>query len=199
LAAGGWSDGTRCVQETGVAGHMRLGIIAVVLLALARSAHAATIDFTFTETDGLGSVTAEGTLTAEPLGGDAWLATAGTATVSGAYVSGLFTLTPNPDAPGAAYSPSGMFIYDNQAFPGQAPELDVDGLLFAQGGTELNLWGNGSDTPYSFYEWPGPNGYFAVTGTFADGLDPSVPEPMSAALFAAGVAGLAAARLRRRS
>jgi len=122
-----------------------------------------TINFSFTITP----ETAFGSVNVTYEGGGAWLATAGSLTVTGGSDVGTWTLIPG--GPGVTYSPFGSFIYDNVITPSADPALDVDGLLFGTTGKELNVWGNGVDN-YSFYDSTGPGAYgttLTATGSFS--------------------------------
>ena len=129
---------------------LRLTIIAASFV-LACQARATLYDFTFTEDFG-GLTTAFGTI--DVVGGSA---ISGSIDVLGGPNSGIYSLLPGSWFP----SPLGAFDADNLVSPGSDPFLDVYGLLFTGGSTEINLWGNfsgGGPGSYSLF------GYNAVTG-----------------------------------
>ena len=120
------------------------------------------IDFSFT----IASQTAYGSINVTDEGNGSWLATAGNLIVTGGSDVGTYTLIPG--GPGITTSPLGSFLYDNVITPSANPALDVDGLLFGSGGTELNVWGNSANN-YSFYDSTAPGVYGAqltATGVF---------------------------------
>lgn len=88
--------------------------------------------------------------------------------ITGLVNDAIVGMVPNPSVSGAAYSPDGSFIYDNQ-FQSGPQFLNIDGLLFttaAEGGY-WNLWGN-SPTNYSLWESAGSYNYPVETsGTFS--------------------------------
>ena len=101
--------------------------------------------FTFT----IGAESGFGSLNLISQGAGSYLATAGTVTVTGAQDIGTYPLYPG--GPAITTSPNGAFLYDNLVFPSANPTLDVDGLLFNNGGgLETNIWGNSAGN-YSFY------------------------------------------------
>jgi hypothetical protein len=105
------------------------------------------LDSTFSFT--ISTETGFGSLNLVSQGAGEYLATAGTVTVTGAQDIGTYPLYPG--GPAVTTSPNGAFLYDNLAFPSSDPTLDVDGLLFNNGGgLELNIWGNSAGN-YSFY------------------------------------------------
>jgi hypothetical protein len=109
-----------------------------------------------------------------------------TASSSGFLATGTY--------PWVATSPH--FAVDNVIFPandGPGGYMTSGGILFSDGSTEINTWGNGGANNYSFYAWtPAANDYSpafdpnvpTTTGTFTLQY---VPEPSS--LVLAGVAG----------
>lgn len=165
-----------------------LAAAGIAMLAGWSTASQATEEFRFSYSgDG---VLGSGTLTAEQVAPDTWLALSGTDTTTGGPISGTLSLVTNPNGSGQAYSPSGYFEYDNLLFPNQDPVVDYWGLLFTNGaGGEINLFSYGPDA-YTHYDNTG----FNVPISF----DPSaVPEPASLAVLGGGVLGLAVARRRR--
>jgi hypothetical protein len=116
--------------------HVKFGLLTVLALApFSFTAHADTYDITYT--DG-GANVATGVI---DVVGDT--AVSGTLTVTAGTADGSWTLAPGSGS-------DGSFIWDNQVTPGSDPFLDVDGLLFVDGSSELNIWGNGPDN-YSLY------------------------------------------------
>ena len=117
---------------------------------------------------------------------------------------GTFSLVINSNAPNYAYSPSGMFYYDNIVTPGsQQPLLDDGGLLFTNGTQELNIWGNGVGihgevNPYSAWLWNPESGSFSQNGDVTFNAN-AVPEPATMLLFGAGLIGLAGLVPKRRA
>lgn len=107
--------------------------------------------FTFT----IGPDAGDGVLNTTDLGGGRFLATSGSLEITSGADIGTYSLLPG--GPGATTSPSGFFIYDDVIYPtgnsGGPSTLDVDGLLFAGGGLEINIWGNafnGTNWIYTF-------------------------------------------------
>jgi hypothetical protein len=161
---------------------LQLAIIAAALV-IAAEARASLFDITFTSNDR--STLAVASVTADPLGGGAFEATAGSITVSGLntpFTQGNYGLVPNPNYPGstaALVSQSGYFIYDDQVLSGQNPFLTNPGLLFLGPGNstiELNLFSNGASSPvpngtYQLYDNTGVNLYGDAT------IRAVVPEP----------------------
>jgi hypothetical protein len=116
--------------------HKSIGILTGLALSAFSSAAWAT-DYDLTYTDG-GANVASGVI---DLVGNT--AVSGSLTVTAGSADGTWTLSPGGGQ-------DGSFIWDNEVFAGNNPFLDVDGLLFVDGGSELNIWGN-SPGNYSFY------------------------------------------------
>jgi len=83
-------------------------------------------------------------------------------------------------------SPSGQFVYDNAVylasnpqFPISNPYLDLNGLLFTDGGgNEVNLWANADNlTSYTFDAWIVGNGYIDPNGIVGEFNLSQAPEP----------------------
>jgi len=129
--------------------------------------------FTFT----IGTETGFGSLNLISQAAGTYLATAGTVTVTGAQDVGTYPLYPG--GPAVTTSPSGAFVYDNLAFPTANPTLDVDGLLFNNGGgLETNIWGNSAGN-YSFYTGSSAGNYpiqITSNGSFTFNVA-STPDP----------------------
>ena len=96
---------------------------------------------TFNGSDNDVTITGSGTIDATPNGDGSYTAIAGSITFTSGPDTGTFGLFPKL----LGTSPSGAFYYDNQLTPTAATGgiLDIDGLLFINGATEINLWGNG--------------------------------------------------------
>jgi hypothetical protein len=159
----------------------RLGIMGLALAAVSMHAAKAAQEFHFSYSgDG---VVGSGFLIANQVSPGVWQALSGTDTTYGGPISGTLTLAPNPNAPDAAYSPSGYFYFDNLLFPDSDEVVDNPGLLFVNGtGGEVNIFSYGPDN-YTHYDNTG----FNEPITF----DPSaVPEPATLSLFGAGLIGL---------
>jgi hypothetical protein len=140
-------------------------------------------DSTFAFT--IGTETGLGSLNLISQGAGTYLATAGTVTVTGAQDIGTYSLLPG--GPAITTSPNGAFLYDNLVFPSQNPPLDVDALLFDNGGgLELNMWGNSAGN-YSFYTGTGSGNYpiqIVANGSFTANVD-SNPGPGGGQTFPA--------------
>jgi len=108
----------------------------------------------FNYTFSIGPDVGSGTLNTTNIGGGAFLATAGTLTVTAGNDMGSYTLYPG--GPGVSLSPSGFFQYNNVVYPGANPLLDIDGLLFAGAVPEINIWGNSANN-YTFEDNTGYN------------------------------------------
>ncbi len=126
--------------------------------------------------------------------------------VTEGLLGGAYALYPNPGAPGASYSPSGFFIYDNRVTPGSTDAVvNWYGLLFGANGTEINIYRDGPVGSYTFYAHSA-EGNVVDTGSFsieiADGTrarpgepddppgPPDLPAPGAAALVCMGAAFL---------
>ena len=67
--------------------------------------------------------------------------------------AGTYSLVVNPNSPGQSVSPSGYFFFDNLVSPDGNPFVNNNGLLFASGGIEINLYSNAGNVPqYQLYE-----------------------------------------------
>jgi PEP-CTERM motif len=168
---------------------------ALALCAIASSASAATFLFSFTSNDGADS--ASGTLQASANGDGTYTATSGTITSFGSVTdNGSGVLVADAAAPAPSLSPSGFFIYDDQLLPGQNPLITNNGLEFAVGGAEINIFSNGAGPgTYQLYNNNGNNvlGDFALTAG-------AVPEPANWALMLVGFGSMGVAmRSRRRT
>ena len=119
-------------------------------------------------------------------------AVTGSLIVTGGAAAGSYALFTNPAGTAPSISPSGYFQYDNQVFPSLSPVLNLNGLLFISGATEINIWGNGVGNPDTFYAH-GPGGNVSESGATT-----LVPAPGTAMLTAGGL-GLVLTRRRRRA
>ena len=166
----------------------KFGILATVVLSVsAPMAQAEMYDLTYT--DG-GANVATGVI--DVVGDNA---ISGSLTVTAGAADGSWTLSPGSGS-------DGSFIWDNIVTPGSDPFLDVDGLLFVNGFSELNIWGNSPDN-YSLYGNidgnynPVSDGGTATLTPVSDNIVSSVAAPdggWTAALLARAVAGLHAFR-----
>ncbi len=147
-------------------------------------------DFTFS----LGPDTGFGSINATDEGGGVFLATSGTVTVTGGSDIGTYSLVAG--GPGGTLSPSGAFIYDNLVYPGNDPTLDGDGLLFAGGGLEINIWGNfPGDYNFDSFNGGGYNVTDEESGVVAFGVV-TTPEPSAFFLLGSLLVGLGISRRR---
>jgi hypothetical protein len=120
------------------------------------------------------------------------LATSGTLTVTGGNAIGTYNLISG--GPATFLSPEGAFLANNLLHPGSDPLLDNWGLLFGNGSTEINIWGD-SPGVYSFWAYTPSAGYeVASTGSAAVSFS---PEPSSIAIAALGGLGLFGYLIRR--
>ena len=175
-------------SQPGANSLLQAALLGITLLAgMSATAHATEI-FKFTYSGG--GVLGSGTVTAQQVAPNTWLAISGTDTTTGGAISGTLSLAANPNSPAELYSASGYFIYDNLLYPGQDPVIDNGGLLFINGtGDEVNLFSYGPDA-YTHYD----NTAFNVPITFEQSR---VPEPASLAALGAGLAGLTLMRRRK--
>jgi PEP-CTERM motif len=165
----------------------RTAYLLFCLLPLSFAARANTIlySFSYISDDLQHQATAE--LVATDNGNGTFTAISG----SGYYDTFAITLIPNPIAPGAAYSPTGYFYYDDLIIPNQNPVVTNPGLLFSindSGSTELNIFSEGS--VYIAYLNNGSNGNGSFAGT-------ETPEPATAPLTLIGLVGAGLFILRR--
>ncbi len=173
-------------------------LVTLAALALAAPARAGILYDTFSFSgDG---VTGEGTITTSstpdptaPLG-DAYDILSISGEVNGEAITGLA----GEQGGSVEYSSDGYFIYDNDFYPAGAASaaggyFDDDGLLLVVGGTDYNLFFDGTN----YWYWADQGGGVAVTFTATDPPAP-VPEPPSALLFGTMLLG-ATIFLRRRA
>ncbi|XVJ58380.1 MAG: hypothetical protein HEQ23_02870 [Tepidisphaera sp.] len=111
--------------------------------------------------------------------------------IAGAH-AGRYDLIDNPGGTSASISPAGYFIYDNQLAPGEPSSLNTYGLLFGAGGTEINIWGNGANNPYTFYARNGS----AILSSDGGFTIASIPEPAGVELAGLGLGAACAVRRR---
>ena len=140
-------------------------------------------DLSYTETDGNGSVAATGWLDIS-----SGVATGGQLIVTGGANSGTYILVLGQDL-----NTSDIFTYDNLVSPGSTPFLNqvnqAGGLLWANNGTEINMWyntpaeaqalsGYPNDVPNSYGLWGYSDGTYAPQSYGDATLTPApVPEP----------------------
>ncbi|MEK6703949.1 MAG: PEP-CTERM sorting domain-containing protein [Planctomycetota bacterium] len=129
------------------------------------------------------SVCGHGMLSAISNGDGSLSVMSGQLFVTSSSAAGSYDLIPNKNGRAAVLSPSGFFIVDNQLFPIQNTKMNVYGLLFGNGKTEVNIWGNGDGNPYTFYAHGKKSGDVSSHGSFALS---SVPAPGAAVLMTAG-------------
>ena len=154
----------------------------------------------------LGSDIASGTITANAEGNGTFLATSGSLTVSssshGGIDIGTYSLLPTtapgvtPGPPGAYTSPSGAFWFDDLIFPGNTPSVDLYGLVFVNGNTQINIYDNCSTTPtkpcggsnYNFDSFVSGTGYTVLDE--GPGTLSFTPEPSAIVLFTTVLLGI---------
>jgi hypothetical protein len=136
----------------------------------------------------IGSDTGFGVVSATDEGRGMFLATVGILTVTGGSDVGTYSLVA-AGAPGGTFSPSGAFIFDNLFAPASDPTLDGDGLLFAGGGLEINIWGNSPDN-YSFWSFDGGGYNVADTDSGSVTFFATSPEPSALVLLGSLLVGL---------
>lgn len=122
-------------------------------------------------------------------------AISGVIDVSTGPATGLWTLVPGTGS-------DGSFYWDNQVFPNSNPYLDSAGLLFSgpspSSQYELNLWGNGPSTLYSFWGNIGGNWNPEDTGTVTLTAIPEASTTVASALMLLPL-GVSAVRIMRKS
>lgn len=178
--------------------HAKKVIVASLIAAtLVSSASAATFDFTFTGLNAFGS----GSLVADDNGNGTFTAVSGSGTQNVFGVPDSLSLVFNPHGTMQATSASGLFYFDNQAFPAAANLLTDGGLLFMTGaGNDMNLFSNGNGNgTYTFYtSQNGSYGYNELTA-FTLAESSAVPEPGTVALVGLGLLGVAFGRKKRKA
>lgn len=125
--------------------------------------------------------------------GNGWFSIVGgnLSVASGVY-AGSYNLIGNANGTNPIISPTGFFIYDNQIAPDAPSSLNIYGLLFGSGTTEINIWGTGVNKPYIFYAHGG-SGNQTTTGQFTV---TAIPAPGAIALAGLGVVALGFGRKR---
>jgi hypothetical protein len=186
---------------------IQIAIMAAALV-MAVQAQAAMSTFDLQYSDPSGNVLS-GLLTANPLGGNEYLAVSGSITLTSSSNPGLNgTYTLLAGGPGTLTSPSGQFLYNNVLYYPGDPIVDFSGVLAftSSPGVELNLFGTAPGN-YALYSYNGsqvnlyPGGGFNNQGGVATASLTPVPEPttMLAGAGALGLALLGIGRARRSS
>ena len=167
----------------------RTTVFAVFVAATAVSAaHADDFIFDYRSDMVCGSGTLSGVVN-----GNGWLTIlGGNLNVASGVYAGSYNLIGNANGTSPIISPSGYFIYDNQLSPNAPATLNVYGLLFGRGATEINIWGTGANNPYTFYAH-GNAGNVSTGGEFTV---TAVPAPGAIALASLGVISLGIGRKR---
>jgi len=146
-----------------------------------------TFDYTFGGANDSGS----GTLVATNNGDGSFNVIGGTGTETVSGVTDTLTLLLNSAGTASKYSPSGMYIFDDQLFPAAGPLIDYYGLMFtSSSGAEVNIW---STAPDNYTYGAERNGSYTIQEATAFQLT-AVPEPSSIALLGLGLLGFAAVR-----
>jgi hypothetical protein len=144
--------------------------LAALTLVLAWPVQASADTFTFSATDSGSGTFSYGVLDVSNNGNGTYTATGGYLIVLSGPIAGAYELFPNPSPPGTFFSPSGVFLVDNQLYPGQSPTLDVFGLLFTGGGLEINIWNDGGGVPYTYFAFDTSKGTFPIASNEAAGF-----------------------------
>ncbi len=182
----------------------RLGQISTVAFGLCAcsSAFADDLYLTFTYHDV--NLSASGWVDATTLSDGSATALQGLLVIPSGSLAGSYDLFANVNAPNAALSPFGAFIYDDTVYPSATGAMmNIDGLLFIGNGHEINVWGNGDGQPYSLWSSPGSGyDYSSNAGSFslsdASGSQPtSIPSAGSLALLVMGGLAPVCRRTRR--
>jgi hypothetical protein len=166
---------------------MKKIVALLVLIGLSTVANADAFSFNINAGDNLGI----GSIITDTTG----LATSGSLTMSSGSVMGIYDLFSGGGSP--TYSPSNRFIFNNKTYNSAAVDLDIYGLLFVGNGLEINIWGNGTGNPYSFWSWNGSS-YNINSNTASFSLAPAnspmgvqaVPVPAAIWLFGSAIIGL---------
>jgi hypothetical protein len=164
--------------------------MATAMLLTAAPASATVYKFTFESFDS--ELMATGTMTVNA----ADEVTAITGSISGLVDQTIVSVTPNANFSGPAYSPDGLFIYNNLYYT-SGMAFDVYGVLFGTAqnpGGYWNLWGSSSGG-YSLWESASSYNYpIEESGTLSVA---AAPELSTWAMLGLGFAGLAVAGRRR--
>jgi len=183
--------------------------ISWLLIAFLQATSAPAYAYSFTFSDGTDSGYGELSTLASGL------ATSGSLTITSGTETGVYSLIANPST-SPWISPSGLFEADNITYFSSNPLLDTSGLLFGNGSTEINIWGNGLSSPwrnaqppyYSF--WTETNGAYSIENNSTqfeitpnainqNGINSVIPEPGVALLIPAGLLALGISRKKQKA
>lgn len=191
LALGLMSGGTYASHSRGSPVREGIGKFIAAASIVAAFSFVSAADAATFHLDYQGAATIDATLTAADLGGDQWLVTDLSGTVTDGGAPEAMTLV--SDGPSVFGIPG--FIVDNVLYypAGPGSSFDPYGLAFAASGMDWNLWGNGTGQAYTLYAYNG-GGYPVMD--FGSATVTAVPESSTWVLMCAGFIGLAFAGRR---